>query len=209
MKNIDRAKTALFYIVIAIIIGILMASCSSSKKIKESSYKKVDSTGTSISQSSGIRSSDSNHIKTSEQSNSEEITLDFADESSDSSGTDAVEKATDLAGTNTIVKKQSGIHKVNIGGKEISSSRPIKSLTLKTGGKATLIDLTQVAKKDSGQQSDQTTATISKVEKEKKKDVEKHGASPFIWIIGGLGTLAILIVAYRFGFLDKRKNTAV
>jgi len=206
--KIEKLKIALAVLVGSIVLGIILSSCSSSKKIKESSYKKTDSTGTTISQASGTRQTDSSRLKSTEQSTSEEITLDFADESNESDSTDAVEKAIDLAGPKSIAKK-TGIHKVNIGGKEISSSRPIKSLTLKTVGKATVIDLTQITKKDSGQKSDQSTVAVNKMEEVKKKDVEKHGANVLIWIIGGLGTLAILIVAYRFGFLDKRKNTTV
>lgn len=196
-RTIDRAKTALFYLVLAITIGILMASCSSTQKNKKSAYHKSDSAAVASSQESGIRLIDSTASKVTEVSTQDEFVLQFADEG------DTTEMANDYAASEP--KKATPIHQVSIAGKEISSSRNIKSITIKSTGKILQVDLNQVSKKDSGQASKTSEVVVKKVEDVKEKQVDKTGAN--VWIC--LGGLVILIVALRFGYIawPKRKAT--
>lgn len=190
IKNIDHAKTFLFYFVLAVLIIMLMASCSSTQKNKKTEYRKSDSTSVTVSQQSGILEIDSSTYKKTEASTVEEVTLQFADES------DSTEKENEYTGAETI--KKSVTHQVTIAGKEIVSSRKIKSLTIKTAGKITVVDLNQVIKKDSGQTSTTSNVVVKKQEKIKEKTVKKTALSLWVYVI-----IAGLLIFWLFLFRKK------
>lgn len=197
----------------------LLASCSSTHKVKTSVFKKIDSTSTSASQASGKRSVDSGTTKILKQSHKDGITINFADEDElDIATENPVEKANDLAGPQRSLSNvpfkyrfgqyRPGNHTVNIDGKTIFSDRPIKSIDIRNSGKTSVVDRSQFSKKDSGQESQSAAVAVTKVEEKKNKDVDRHGASVLIWIGLGVAIIAGFIVAARLGAFRKRNFDA-
>lgn len=187
-------------------IALLTTGCSTSSKAKSSTTKKVDSSVVSNTHQEGTRSTDSQAVKKLESEYKNSIDIVFDDDTAGIeiiSGEDPVEKAKDLAG---ITKKR--VHKLNIGGKTIESTRSIKSISINNSGKITDVDITSLQKKDSGQISTSEQVDVVREDKLVTKEKETSGAN--VWIFVGIAAL-LLVFAYfalRSGifFINKRKE---
>lgn len=202
--KIEKLKIALVVLIGSIVLGIILSSCSTSSKAKSSITKKMDSSVVSSTSQQGIRLKDSTVVKKSESEYKNSIDVVFADDTASIdiiSTEDPIQKANDLAGPQ---KKK--VHKVNIAGKIIESSRPIKSISINNSGKITDIDINQVQTMDSGQLTTTNQVRIIRDDKEVTKEKKFTGANGLI--IAGILiiVLAFAIIAIKVGAVKKLKN---
>ncbi len=197
----------MFYFILAATVISLLASCSTSRKTKSSVSKKSDSSNVSSTHKEGISKIDSLSVIKSESEYKSSIDILFEGDSTSIgiiSTEDPEEKAIDLAGP-----KNRPVHKVNIGGKQIESTRPIKSISINTSGKVTNVDLNQVLKTDSGKVTTSDQVHVIKEEEKSDKNKERSGANVVVFLGSGLFILAFLFFGLKFGlfaFPKRRSN---
>jgi len=185
-------------------IALLATGCSTSSKAKSSIEKKVDSSVVSNTSQQGTRQKDSTVVKKTESEYKNSIDVVFDDDIAAIdiiSAEDPIYKANDLAG-----QKKQKVHKVNIGGKVIESSRPIKSISINNSGKVSDVDINEVQTKDSGQITTTNQVRTIKDEKEVTKEKKSTGANGLIIAGVLIIVLAFAIIAIRTGVARKPKN---
>jgi hypothetical protein len=193
-------------LIACLLVTWLLCSCTSTQKNKTSHQVKTDSTAESSVVKSGISTSSSNELHQGDSSFQNEFSIEFGEE--DQPGdtgnpSDAVQQANDLIGTVQSVK----LHLININGKNISSSKSIKSITIKEAGQSKKIDLQQQQKKDSGQSWEQSDIMVKKFEQDKEKIVHRSGANYLITISLAIILIAAAGISWKFGLFTRKKKT--
>ena len=181
----------LFYVLLAILSAICLASCSVLHKIKSSKAVSIDSSYTSVSDSADIRHRESTNFasRDSTSSNSEEITLTFFEEKQPC---DTCEKVNDYEAAATKNTARKG-YDYTIGGRTITTPLPIKTAVIKNErtGSVSSLDVHQLVDQHSSVKHDSNTAKLirKEVTAEKKTDKFKFSWLQLILVIAGLALL--------------------
>jgi len=203
-------QTALIVLIAAILLGVFLSSCSTSKKFKTSVSKKSDSSYVNKSHSEGVKQVDSTGIKKEVKEYKNTIDIVFEDDTTGIdiiSKDDPVEKATDLAGP--VKKPAKKVHSVTLAGKTIESSRPIKSISINLQGKTTDIDITSVKTKDSGQVTTNNSGSVATEIKATTKEKESTRPAFLIWLSIAIGLTGVFVWSkYDFFPFTKLKRHA-
>jgi hypothetical protein len=182
----------LLQFVLWLIVAALLTSCGSSKKIKSSSFTKLDSTGITIAKEVSVKkeNTSANNIVENSTENSFEFSFEEAKERADDLCKDKSTKKYEVEAT---AKK----YTVKINGHTIESSRPIKGIKYQ-GKENTKITEAIVNNTTDSSTNDTNISTVKTQEintTEKKKEYSGFPLSS--WFLLLLSMLVLVAIIFR------------
>lgn len=209
---------AILFGVFILWVLISLASCGVSNKSRSSSRSSVDSSATTSKVTEGKSQESRVTDRSKDSSYGSELVVEFDNDAQERTNELAGPK--DTAGQNTGQNpgqangqtpskkqqpgglKKSGTHKLNVNGKVIESTVPIKSATIRENGNVRQLDITSTAKADSGKQTEQATVKVE------RKDQQQERRS-FAWRIPWWVYLLIIgggVAAWRLGWFRVERE---
>lgn len=169
--------------ILYILLLLVFCSCSSVKKLKTSTIKKVDSAVVASSHVQLNIKQDSTNVKMSGENHETKLEIEF----------DSVRDYPQPyeAGKLPFAPQ---MHTIKIAGKEISSTQRMKLLTVIVSGQTSVFDLTKNVKSDSSLSDSNKAVEVKKVEVVKSRSVQRKGMKVLIAL--GLGLLIIAAAVY-------------
>jgi len=215
-------------ILILLALIVLFSSCTSSRKFKATksnneertteaivdslAVSKTDSSGRSAINSISTARIDSQSMAAAENSSREKITVNLRPDSA--SGARLV-PANEYAGAALV-------YNVTINGNKIQSSRPIDNIVVENESGRKTLSATQLSRIDSASRAEETNSIVNKTDSasinskstasEKKSATESQkgsvriGSSAAVWVPVLLFVVAGGFLAWRFGWLRKKRS---
>lgn len=194
-----------------IILATCICSCGPSNKIKTSSSRKIDSTGTTVSNSVQVKKEAAAGQSTKETSNESSFAFEFeneplkVEEKSRPSETISpslqdpklqAKELTEEFEPGIIRINAGGKHSISINGNKIESSRPIKSLTITGKDLTKTTDIFSESKSDSTAKADTSTTEYHYVGEDHSKVKQNEGFPVVKFTLVGAGLLLLVFIVF-------------